>query len=194
MLPWPSAVSVLWVKIALAHAKLSGMKYRNVHISSVAALVMSLVGAAFFAVGRVIFGVGGWLALFSIPAGGIMAVALLGLWFIPVRIVKEDAGSGTYKALGWPESWAFIVVTVFLFLAGFFMVDGGDTVESGKSAFSQIVGRWALDLSVILFWPCVLGVIVSYIVGVVVAVKGRKAAAEDPTQSSNPENRGQDGA
>ncbi|KXU17688.1 hypothetical protein WM41_1725 [Corynebacterium simulans] len=50
-------------------ARLSGMKYRNVNISSVAALVMSLLGAAFFALGRVIFDVGGWAAFFSIPAG-----------------------------------------------------------------------------------------------------------------------------
>lgn len=168
------------------------MKYRNVHISSVAALVMSLVGAAFFAVGRVIFDVGGWAVFFSIPAGGLAAVALLGLWIIPVRSVKEGAGAATYKAFGPRESWAFIAVTVFLFLAGFFMVDLGDTDESVKSAFTQIVGRWALELSAILFWLCVLGVIVSYIIGVVVAVKGRKAADEDPTQSSNPENPGED--
>lgn len=168
------------------------MKYRNVHISSVAALVMSLVGAAFFAVGRVIFDVGGWAAFFSIPAGGLVGVALLGLWLIPVRSVKEAPEAGTYKVFGWRESWSFIAVTVFLFLAGFFMVDLGDTDESVKSAFTQIVGRWALELSAILFWLCVLGVIVSYIIGVVVAVKGRKAADEDPTQSSNPENPGED--
>ncbi|MHB0833594.1 MAG: hypothetical protein ACYCDI_00005, partial [Corynebacterium aurimucosum] len=113
-------ISVLWVKVAVMHARLSGMKYRNVSISSVAALVMSLVGAAFFALGRVIFDVGGWAAFFSIPAGGFIAIALLGLWLIPVRSVKEDAEAGTYKAFGWRESWAFIAVTVFLFLAGFF--------------------------------------------------------------------------
>lgn len=122
--------------------------------------------------------------------GGIVAVALLGLWFIPVRIVEEDAGAGTYKALGWRESWAFSVVTVFLFLAGFFMVDGGDTEESVKSAFTQFVGRWALDLSTIFFGSVSLGVIVSYIVGFVVAVKGRTAVAQNPTQSSNPEKLG----
>ena len=41
-------------------------------------------------------------------------------------------------------------------------------------------------------WLSVLGVIASYIVGVVVAVKGRKAVAEDPTQSSRPENLGEE--
>ncbi len=162
------------------------MKYRNVQISSVAALVMSLLGAAFFALGRVIFGVGGWAAFFSIPAGGIVAVALLGLWWIPVRSVKEEPEAGTYKAFGWRESWAFIAVTVFLFLAGFFMVDLGDTDESVKSAFTQIVGRWALDLSSVLFWISAFGVIASYVIGVVVSVKGRNAADEGQTQSSGP--------
>lgn len=41
-------------------------------------------------------------------------------------------------------------------------------------------------------WLSVLGVIVSYIVGVVVAVKGRRAVAEDPVQSADPENLGED--
>ncbi|NTS21632.1 hypothetical protein HT105_21690 [Bacteroides fragilis] len=124
---------------------------------------------------------------------GFIAIALLGLWFIPVRSVKEDADAGTYKAFGWRESWAFIAVTAFLFLTGFFMVDSGDTDESVKSAFTQIVGRWALDLSAVLFWLCCLGMIGSYIVGVVVAVKRRKTVAEDSTQRSGPENLGEDG-
>lgn len=152
------------------------MKYRNVRINSVTALILSLSGAAFFALGRTMFGVGGWFVFFSIPAAGIVAVAFLCLWLIPVRRVKERAEAGPYKAFGWRESWAFIAVTAFLFLAGFFMVDAGDTEESVKSAFTQIVRRWALELSSILFWLCALGVIVSYVVGVVVAVKGRRSA------------------
>ena len=79
------------------------MKYRNVQISSVAALVMSLLGAAFFALGRVIFGVGGWFAFFTLPIGGIVVLALLVLWLIPVRTPMEDEGGGTYKAFGWRE-------------------------------------------------------------------------------------------
>ena len=163
------------------------MKYRNVQISSVAALVMGLLGAAFFALGRVIFDVGGWLAFFTLPVGGIVVLALLVLWLIPVRIPMEDEAGGTYKAFGWRESWAFIAVTVFLFLAGFFIVDLADTDESVKSAFTQIVGRWALDLSSVLFWISVFGVIASYVIGVVVSVKGRNAADEDQTPSSDPE-------
>ena len=71
---------------------------------------------------------------------------------------------------------------MFLFLAGFFMVDTGDTEESVKSVFTQLVGRRALDLSSTLCLLCVLGVIVSYIVGVVVAVKGRKGEIQDRGQ------------
>ena len=157
------------------------MKYRSVHINSVAALVLSLLGAAFFALGRAMFGVSGWFAFISVPAGVIVAVALVCLWSIPVRIVKEYPESGPYKAFGWRESWAFIAMTVFLFLAGFFIVDSGDTEESVKSVFTVFVGRWAIELSAALFWLCVLGVIASYIAGVVVAVQGRKSAANDET-------------
>ena len=160
------------------------MKYRNVNISSVAALVLSLLGAAFFALGRALFGVSGWFAFISVPAGVIVAVALVGLWSIPVRIVKEHPESGPYKAFGWRESWAFIAVTVFLFLAGIFMVDSGDTDESVKSVFTQFAGRWALELSAALFCLCVLGAIASYIAGLVVAVDGRKSAADGETSIS----------
>lgn len=151
------------------------MNYRNVRINSVAALVLSMLGTAFFAFGRMFFGVGGWMIFYSIPAGFFVALLLIALWFIPVRSVKEGPGAGPFKSFGWRESWAFIAVTVFLFLAGFFMVDTGDTEESVKSVFTQLVGRWALEFSSTLCLLCVLGVIVAYIVGVVVAVKGRKA-------------------
>ncbi|MDK8307413.1 hypothetical protein QP866_11925 [Corynebacterium imitans] len=63
------------------------MNYRNVRLNSVAALVLGLLGVAFFALGWVMFGV-----------------------------------------VGRRESWAFFAVAVFLFLAGFFMVDGGERV------------------------------------------------------------------
>ncbi|MCZ9293644.1 hypothetical protein [Corynebacterium meitnerae] len=162
------------------------MKYRNVHIGSVMALVLSLLAAAFFTLGRAMFGALGWLIFLTIPAGVVIAVALVGLWFIPERIVKEHPDTGPHKAFGWRESWAFIAVTVFLFLAGIFMVDSGDTEESVKSVFTQFVGRWALELSAALFWLCVLGVIASYIAGVVVAVRGRKDAADGESSVSGP--------
>ena len=153
------------------------MNYRNVRINSVAALVLSLFGTAFFAFGRMFFGVGGWLIFYSIPAGLFVALLLLALWFIPVRSVKEGPGAGPFKSFGWRESWAFIAVTVFLVLAGFFMVDTGDTEESVNSVFTKLVGRSALDLSWTLCLFSVLGVVVSYIVGVIVSVKGRKGGA-----------------
>ena len=162
------------------------MNFRNVQLNSVAALVLSLLGAAFFALGRVMFEVVGWMVLFSVPVGAIAALLLLGLWFVPVRSAKEGQGAGSSKTFGWRDSWAFIAVTVFLFLAGFFIVDGGDTEDSVNSVFTLLVGRGALDLSWILFLLCFLGAIVSYIVGLVVAVKGRIKDAEDRVSHPGP--------
>ncbi|OFT73702.1 hypothetical protein HMPREF3104_11780 [Corynebacterium sp. HMSC30G07] len=170
------------------------MNYRNARINSVAALVLSLSAAAFFslsaaaffALGRVLFGVGGLMMLYSVPIGALAALLLLGLWFVPVRSVKEGPETGSSKTFGWRESWAFIAVTVFLFLAGFFIVDGGDTEDSVNSVFTLLVGRGALDLSWILFLLCFLGAIVSYIVGLVVAVKGRIKDAEDRVSHPGP--------
>ena len=92
------------------------MNYRNVRINTVAALVLSLSAAAFFAFGRLFFGVGGWLIFYSIPAGLFVALLLIALWFIPVRGGKAGLEAGLFKSFGWRESWAFIAVTVFLFL------------------------------------------------------------------------------
>ena len=158
------------------------MNYRNVRINTVAALVLSLSAAAFFAFGRLFFGVGGWLIFYSIPAGLFVALLLIALWFIPVRGGKAGLEAGLFKSFGWRESWAFIAVTVFLFLSGFFMVDFGDTEDSIKSVFTQLVGLWALDLSWILCLLSILGVVVSYIVGVVVSAKGRKGGAQAATK------------
>ena len=162
------------------------MNYRNVRINSVAALVLSMFGTAFFAFGRMFFGVGGWMIFYSIPAGFFVALLLIALWFIPVRSAKEGPGAGPFKSFGWRESWAFIAVTVFLFLAGFFMVDGGDTEDSVKSVFTLLVGRQATELSALLCWLCLLGAIVSYIVSLVVAVKGRIKDAEDRVSYPGP--------
>ena len=162
------------------------MNYRNVQLNSVAALVLSLLGVAFFALGRIMFGVGGWMVLYSVPIGAIAALLLFGLWFVPVRIVNEGPETGSSKTFGWGESWAFIAVTVFLFLAGFFMVDGGDTEDSVNSVFTLLVGQKATELSAILCGLCLLGAIVSYIVGLVVAVKGRMRAAEDQVSFPGP--------
>ena len=162
------------------------MNFRNVQLNSVAALVLSLLGVAFFTLGRVMFEVVGWMVLFSVPVGAIAALLLLGLWFIPVRNVKQGPGAGSSKTFGWRESWAFIAVTVFLFLAGFFMVDGGDTEDSVKSVFTLLAGRQATELSALLCWLCLLGAIVSYIVGLVVAVKGRIKDAEDRVSFPGP--------
>ncbi|OHF41773.1 hypothetical protein HMPREF2550_00270 [Corynebacterium sp. HMSC074A01] len=60
---------------------------RDVRLNSVAALVLGLLGVAFFALEWVMFGV-----------------------------------------VGRRESWAFFAVAMFLFPAGFFMVDGGERV------------------------------------------------------------------
>lgn len=62
---------------------------RNVRINSVVAVVLSLLGTAFFALGRILFGMGGWLVFYSVPAGILAALALLALWFISVRHVKD---------------------------------------------------------------------------------------------------------
>lgn len=161
------------------------MNYRNVQLNSVVALVLSLLGVAFFTLGRLLFQVIGIMVLLTVPVGWIAALLLLGLWFIPVRSTKEGLGAWLSKTFGWRESWAFIAVTVFLFLSGFFMVDGSDQ-DSAKSVFTQLVGLWALDLSSILCLLCFLGAIVAYIVGLVVALKGRIKDAEDRVSYPGP--------
>lgn len=71
----------------MAKPRMRCINDRDVRLNSVAALVLGLLGVAFFALEWVMFGV-----------------------------------------VGRRESWAFFAVAMFLFPAGFFMVDGGERV------------------------------------------------------------------
>lgn len=123
-----------------------------------------------------LFGVLGWYMLVTISLSFVFAGGLYVLWKIPVRIDVEDSSGVSHKVFGWRESWAFIIVSAFLVLTGFFLVDFIDVEEGTKSMFTVLVGRRAKLISEVLCLLSFVGAVVSYIVALVVAIKGRKTS------------------
>lgn len=150
------------------------MNLKGFQLDTFLALVMALSSAAFLALGRMLFGALGWYIFVTIPLSFVFAGGLYVLWKIPVRIDVEDSSGVSHKVFGWRESWAFIIVSAFLVLTGFFLVDFTDVEEDTKSMFTVLVGRRAKLISEVLCLLSFVGAIVSYIVALVVAIKGRK--------------------
>jgi hypothetical protein len=152
------------------------MNLKGFQLDTFLALVMALGSAAFLALGRMLFGALGWYMLVTIPLSFVFAGGLYVLWKIPVRIDVEDSSGVSYKVFGWRESWGLIIVSAFLVLTGFFLVDFTDVEEDTKSMFTVLVGRRANKISEVLCLLSFVGAIVSYIVALVVAIKGRKTS------------------
>ncbi|WP_034987025.1 hypothetical protein [Corynebacterium jeikeium] len=96
------------------------MNLKGFQLDTFLALVMALGSAAFLALGRMLFGALGWYIFVTIPLSFVFAGGLYVLWKIPVRIDVEDSSGVSHKVFGWRESWAFIIVSAFLVLTGFF--------------------------------------------------------------------------
>lgn len=152
------------------------MNLKGFQLDTFLALVMALGSAAFLGLGRMLFGALGWYMLVTIPLSFVFAGGLYVLWKIPVRIDVEDSSGVSHKVFGWRESWAFIIVSAFLVLTGFFLVDFTDVEEDTKSMFTVLVGRRANKISEVLCLLSFVGAVVSYIVALVVAIKGRKTS------------------
>lgn len=154
------------------------MNLKGFQLDAFLALVMVLGSAAFLGVGRMIFGALGWYMLVTFPLSFVFAVALYILWKVPVRIDAEDSSGVSHKVFGWRESWAFIIVSAFLVLTGFFLVDITDVEEGTKSMFTVLAGRRAKKISEVLCLLSFVGAVVSYFVALVVAVRGRRKAED----------------
>lgn len=152
------------------------MNLKGFQLDTFLALVMALGSAAFLGLGRMLFGALGWYMLVTIPLSFVFAGGLYVLWKIPVRIDVEDSSGVSHKVFGWRESWGLIIVSAFLVLTGFFLVDFTDVEEDTKSMFTVLVGRRANKISEVLCLLSFVGVVVSYIVALVVAIKGRKTS------------------
>lgn len=96
------------------------MNLKGFQLDTFLALVMVLGSAAFLGLGRMLFGALGWYMLVTIPLSFVFAGGLYVLWKVPVRIDAEDSSGVSHKVFGWRESWAFIIVSAFLVLTGFF--------------------------------------------------------------------------
>ena len=110
-----------------------GMNLKGFQLDTFLALVMALGSAAFLGLGRMLFDALGWYMLVTIPLSFVFAGGLYVLWKIPVCIDVEDSSGVSHKVFGWRESWAFIIVSEFLVLTGFLLVDFDDTDHGAEN-------------------------------------------------------------
>lgn len=151
------------------------MTLKGFQLDTFLALVMALGSAAFLGLGRMLFGALGWYMFVTIPLSLMFAFALYVLWKGPVRIDVEDSSGVSHKVFGWRESWGLTIVSAFLVLTGFFLVDFDDTDHGAKSMFTVLVGRQAIKISEVLCLLSFVGAVVSYVVALVVAIRGRRS-------------------
>lgn len=97
--------------------------------------VSFLVAATWVGVGRLLFGVFGWMAFITLfmftPV-----IVLYGIVLTAIVAIRQR----TYRYRKWgPFMISLVVLLVSLFCVGFFMPDGGDTPESIGSAMSVLM-------------------------------------------------------
>lgn len=114
------------------------MKQKNIWMKirlPVCILIAFLVMAAWVGVGRLLFGVFGWMAFITLFMFAPIVVLYGTVLTIIVAIRQRKY---RYRKYG-PFMISLIVLLVLLFCVGFFMPDGGDTPESIGSAMSVVL-------------------------------------------------------
>ncbi len=98
-------------------------------------LIAFLFAAIWVGVGRLTFGVFGWMAFITL----FMFTPIIALYGIIVSIIVA-VRQRTYRFRKWGPFMTWVVITLAaLFCVGFFMPDGGDTPESLGSGLSVML-------------------------------------------------------
>ncbi|GAA2183199.1 hypothetical protein GCM10009785_25770 [Brooklawnia cerclae] len=110
-------------------------------------LPMAVVLPVWISFGRAVFGSGGWLmVIFTVTLAPALCVLLIVCRFlIPVGL--DAAGR---KTIGEVEAILLAVLYLQVFLFGFFVVDGGDTLDSVGSVATEIFGKGFEEASSVL--------------------------------------------
>lgn len=139
-----------------------------------------LLAALWVGMGRILFGVFGWMAFITLF---FMApiVVVYGIILAIVAAVRQQ--HHMYRQRGPFKLWLLITL-VALFCVGFFMPDAGDTKDSGASALSVLLmDRTSPDLiglSGVLAGWAVFFAVVAAVVTMVMAVAERSKPSKKP--------------
>lgn len=99
-------------------------------------LAAFLIAAVWVGIGRLLFGVFGWMAFITL----FMFAPVIVLYGAVLAIVTAIRQQGyLYRPRGPLKKWLFVTL-VALFCVGFFMPDAGDTSDSLGSALSVLAG------------------------------------------------------
>jgi hypothetical protein len=122
-------------------------------------------------IGRALFSAAGWwVLLFIFTVVPVLFIALAVTTILAIR-QRQPASSGRVTIT---QFWCLLGLWVSLFLVGLFLVDFGDTKESERSAFTQVVGSSALDASAGLSGIFLLTSIVAYFGLLVALISGQQ--------------------
>lgn len=99
-------------------------------------LPMVIIMPIWVAIGRVFFGIGGWMVLLSVPLGFLTFIILLVMYFLTPKYPDEFGRSVVTRK----SAYFYSAIYVSLFLFEIFFVDGGDTIESVNSIATKFLG------------------------------------------------------
>ena len=132
--------------------------------------------------GRIFFGAGGWFLLILLYVLPFVLVALV------ITTVLGFARSGSPRALTRSQGVVHLVLWGAMLGFGFFLVDFGDMEGSDLSAFTQVVGRNDVTLSI--SWTmagiCALTAVVAWIVLLVLMIAQRRSRTTAPAPYGAP--------
>ena len=124
-------------------------------------------------IGRALFGSGGWwMVIFLVSVTPAMIVLLTITSILAIR--QRQPASVGFMTNG--QFWCLVTMWLSLLLFGFFVVDFGDTKESISSAFSQLAGTAAVDISnslSIIFFVIAIVAYVGLLIQLIVGQDGR---------------------
>jgi len=132
--------------------------------------------------GRIFFGAGGWFLLILLYVLPFVLVALV------ITTVLGFTLSGRPRALTRSQAIVHLVVWAAMFAFGFFLVDFGDMEDSDVSAFTQVVGRNDVTLSISWTVTAISTVVavVAWIVLLVLMLAQRRNRTTQPTPYGAP--------
>ncbi len=132
--------------------------------------------------GRIFFGAGGWFLLILLYVLPFVLVALV------ITTVLGFTLSGRPRALTRSQAIVHLVVWAAMFAFGFFLVDFGDMEDSDVSAFTQVVGRNDVTLSISWTVTAISTVVavVAWIVLLVLMLAQRRSRTTQPTPYGAP--------
>lgn len=128
-------------------------------------------------IGRVLFGVGGWMILVYLMS--VVPVLLIALLVTTVLALTQDGEPGRPRELTRPQAQAQLGTWLGMLVFGAFSFDFGDTEDSDTALLTQVFGDhgWAWTATLTIMATSALVTVVAWVVLLVTLTAGRRRTA-----------------